>query len=101
MVKKSSIGDAMRKRMESQADNAAVKGVIAGEVHDAVAEVPSVTDTLLEPQVHSGQEMLESFNTRLPRRIVRQLKVFSVQHEKKIQTVVLEALEEYLKKESK
>lgn len=98
MVKKGSIGDAMRKRMENQA---AAESTNAGETHDASTEASAITDALPEPQVQSGQEILEPFNTRLPRRIVKQLKVFSVQNEKKIQTVVLEALEEYFKKESK
>lgn len=67
-----SIGAAMRQRMGK----------------DETPETREATAAQSEP--------LESFNTRLPRSLLRRLKVHAAVEERKIQDVVHEALEAYL-----
>lgn len=86
---------------EARADEPGATTVAAGQDPPAAAtpdEAPRDVAPTSPPLVGGGGgEALESFNTRLPRRVLRRLKLYSVQHDKKIQTVVLEALEAFLK----
>lgn len=91
-----SIGAAMKQRMDSQ-----------GPEETPAAEPPvsdrflwkegDVTITPPPPE----PDPLESFNTRLPRGLLRRLKVHTALEGGKIQDVVARALEEYLGRHDK
>lgn len=74
-----SIGAAMKQRMGSQAETP----------EPVPTPVPS-------PQQVEETDLLESFNTRLPRSLQRRLKVYAAGERVKIQDVVQQALENYL-----
>ncbi len=75
-----SIGAAMKQRMES------------GE---PAQEENKVADIQTAPE---AADPLESFNTRLPRSLQKQLKVHAAVHGTKIQDVLQQALSEYLER---
>lgn len=80
-----SIGAAMKQRMSSQ--------------EGTPEQLP--TPDLISQQTEEAN-VLESFNTRLPRSLQRRMKMYAASEGVKIQDVVQQALEEYLrKKESK
>ncbi|QFP75051.1 hypothetical protein [Deinococcus sp. AJ005] len=92
-----SIGAAMKQRMDSQDEQAAPEVERAApdsnrplkiEMEKAITPSPSPTEI----------EVLESFNTRLPRGLHRRLKVYTATKGHKIQDVVAQALNEYLQR---
>ena len=95
-----SIGAAMKQRMDSQEENAVpeVEEVQPGLNNDLkeTGEMP-----ILRPTSPTETEVLESFNTRLPRGLHRRLKVYTAIEGHKIQDVVAQALDEYLQRQDK
>lgn len=84
-----SIGAAMKQRMDSQPPEEPT-----ADDPQAAAELPG---RRVSPPVSTQEpEPLESFNTRLPKGLLRRLKVHSALEGGKIQDVVARALEEYL-----
>ena len=91
-----SIGAAMKQRMDSQEEQP------APEVEEAVALPEQAPEEGRGDHHHAADsptetEVLESFNTRLPRGLHRRLKVYTALEGHKIQDVVAQALDEYLK----
>lgn len=79
-----SIGAAMKQRMDSQ--------------EETPERLPSADPV---PQQPEEIDVLESFNTRLPRSLQRRLKVYAAGEGVKIQDAVQQALEEYLGKKER
>ena len=95
-----SIGAAMKQRMDSQEESTApeLKEVQPGldKALKQMGEMPT-----LQPTASTDTEVLESFNTRLPRGLHRRLKVYTAVEGHKIQDVVAQALDEYLQQQEK
>lgn len=79
-----SIGAAMKQRMGSQEGTPT-------QVHVPDPVLLKIEET----------DVLESFNTRLPRSLQRRLKVYAAGERVKIQDVVQQALEQYLSKKER
>ncbi|GAA4012732.1 hypothetical protein GCM10022631_25560 [Deinococcus rubellus] len=79
-----SIGAAMKQRMGRQEE-------VPVQVRAPNPALPKTEET----------DLLESFNTRLPRSLQRRLKVYAAGGRIKIQDVVQQALEEYLSKKER
>lgn len=79
-----SIGAAMKQRMGAQED-----GGLEESAQARPDPVPAISSTPTD-------DPLESFNTRLPRSVLRRLKVYAAVHDVKIQDALHVALDEYL-----
>lgn len=91
-----SIGAAMKQRMGDQ------ETTTEREREEVKSQVIPLSDSLQTEQVAAlaslitEDDPLESFNTRLPRSLQRRLKIYVATSGTKIQTVLAEALENYL-----
>jgi|GEM_PF-2304648 len=91
------IGAALRQRMRD-GDPAN-----EGEIGKATQEDPleRAQETLVAAQAPElVEDPLESFNTRLPRSLLRRMKVHSAVHDLKIQDLVYQALQSYFATQS-
>lgn len=97
-----SIGAAMKQRMDSQNEQTApeVTQTQAAPNPDRSLKV-QVEKAVTPPPAPAEIEVLESFNTRLPRGLHRRLKVYTAMEGHKIQDVVAQALNEYLQRVGK
>jgi len=86
-----SIGAAMKQRMTTVEEQEAPEPAPAPEAVHPQADVPAALP-------RNEDEPLDSFNTRLPRSLQRRLKVHVAVEGRKIQAVVQQALDEYLRK---
>ncbi|CAM4197486.1 hypothetical protein [Deinococcus marmoris] len=95
-----SIGAAMKQRMDSQEQRSApeMEEVQSG-LNNALKQ--AVEMPILQPTGPTETQVLESFNTRLPRSLHRRLKVYTATEGHKIQDVVAQALDEYLQQYEK
>lgn len=83
-----SIGAAMKQRMDTQ------EGLENSSTAKSTTPTVEAGSAVQLPPV----DPLEPFNTRLPRSLLRRLKVHAAQEGRKIQDVVQEALDEYIKR---
>jgi hypothetical protein len=82
-----SIGAIMKKRMSTPGQQELEQAPVSGEPDKATGA--------------GGEDPLVSFNTRLPLRLQRALKVFCAERDVKQQVVVAAAIEAYLKESKK
>lgn len=95
-----SIGAAMKQRMDSQEESAAPElTAVQPGLNKALKQIGEMPT--LQPAGPTETEVLESFNTRLPRGLHRRLKVYTAVEGHKIQDVVAQALDEYLQQQEK
>lgn len=92
-----SIGAAMKQRMDSQDEQAVPEVPQTAPNPDGLLE-KEAEKTVPSPAAPPETEVLESFNTRLPRGLHRRLKVYTATEGHKIQDVVARALDEYLQR---
>ena len=87
------IGAALRQRMT---DPDPTEEDETGEVAQEVRMEPAQETLVAAPTPELAEDPLESFNTRLPRSLLRRMKVHSAVHDLKIQDLVHQALQGYL-----
>lgn len=94
-----SIGAAMKQRMgQEQEDHPAAVQPERKKERKEEREISSI-EAVASPGVDA--DPLESFNTRLPRSLLRRLKVHAASNGTKIQDVLRQALESHLEQQEK